>query len=190
MATAIPTMAFPTNTATGSQKKSLVVEPSPGVVLAWTFAGDEICACGGKLIEPPHILLGVLRVAMLGVKDLEELMPFDVLRRDQVASEASVVHRRFGLLSIDLSGVHDRLRSFVTVPEEPDGPVTFIHRSQASRDIFKRADSVARSRGTSGAEVRDLLFAVLEARDPMVIATFKAKGCDEPVRAVFGFEPT
>ena len=158
----------------------------PAVMLAWRIAAD----CCDESIAPSHVLLGILRLCLISESELEEHLPFDPVARAQIAREANAVRGRFDALGLDGRDVFELIYRARPQPR-PDrnsDEVIYIHRTPASREKFARAHRISVSRCVPTTELRDLLFATLEARDDVIEQALSAIGCAEPLQAFFGRE--
>lgn len=156
----------------------------PAVMMAWRIAAD----CCDESIAPSHVLLGILRLCLMSESELEEHLPFDPAARGQIAREAKAVRGRFDALGLDARELFEGIHQARPRSAGDGGEVIYIHRTPASREMFVRAYRISASRRVPKMELRDLLFATLEARDGIIEQALSAVGCTEPLRAFFGLE--
>ncbi len=131
---------------------------SVGANLAWQIAAAEAGAASHQYIEKEHILIGTCsleKILMLNSKE-SGLKPQD---RQAVQAEHDVIEDVFHSFEIDSTQIRRLLRKML-VEGNYKHSEKVIHRSEACKQIFKRAEEIA----ASGREISclDLLTAILE----------------------------
>ena len=140
---------------------------SPGVELAWQVAGDLALSHQDEFIEPKHLLFGICALEKViedGKTSLknpgEELhVRTDVNRLQQLVGKyrsSSAMLRR---------AVRQTLSSGDGLSKEAQQP-RVIGRSKIAKEVFDRAEQIARNAGFEELGVITLLQALLEISDP------------------------
>jgi len=125
--------------------------------VSWLAANSDACAAGATAIEPPHLLLGVLRVAdgMSG-KEVASLE----LGANDLASLAFSVSAARKALDLDehaLTSVRRRLQHQVRGANSHRTGDIVLHRSPATRTLFEAAAQGAVAAGDASLTVVHLV---------------------------------
>ena len=130
--------------------------------VAWVAANVDACRAGANEIEPPHLLLAILRlVDGLCAEEVAHLK----LDADDLAVLSFGVSAARGALGLDdatLTKVRRRLQRELRGEDPPPGDVKGLHRSPATRALFNEAAKRAIQLGDSALTVVHLIE-VLEA---------------------------
>ena len=178
---------------------------SPALLLAWDIAANEAANARQALIEPTHLFIGVCKLedfssttALLNLgysqADAESMRP-------EIEALVTVFYQ-FGLspttLRRDLrlrrnTGMLNMLSGWTTgmlrPPAERPAETTVIHRSQASRVVFARADELALINGSFSTGPSHLLAALLEDTQSPVAAWLRKHQVDQDALRQAALEP-
>jgi ATP-dependent Clp protease ATP-binding subunit ClpC len=142
-----------------------MAQHSHGVILVLTLAETEANAFGSVLIEPAHLLLGLCKLSDLSIHDalaaVRENAPHLL---PELEAEAADIRQVFAEAEFDAVRFRRRLRTILGGPAAtPEG--TPLHRSPASRQVFKRSEQLAAA-ANSALRPLHLLAALLEIDKP------------------------
>ena len=145
--------------------------------MAWRIAAAEAATARHPLIEREHLLIGLcsLHKTLGFVRFLKaETMPADAIREEADAVEDTLA--AIGISSVSLRrGVRSRLR-----PGHARHADQAIHRSEACKEIFRRAREASESAGAAETTAQLLLATVLEDPGPVISAVFAGAGISLP----------
>jgi ATP-dependent Clp protease ATP-binding subunit ClpA len=163
-----------------------VTSLSPALLLAWDIAANEAAHARQALIEPAHLFIGLCKL-----EDFTSVTALINLGYTQAEAETMqpdiealiTVFYQFGLSPTTLrrelrtrrgTGMLNMLSGWTTGMLRPSAQEktesSVIHRSQASRLVFGRADELALMHGSFSTGVAHLLAALLEdAQSPAVV---------------------
>ena len=132
------------------------IDVDPSVQIAWSIANLEACRSGNSRIEPVHFLLGLLKV--VDVNFVEDVMKNDVAPEvaESVIAVAEECRRRLGLSGGEIKRVRRTLRKALGGHVTSTQVIT-LHRSDASRSLFKRAGKRAVAIGADEISLPHLL---------------------------------
>lgn len=138
-----------------------MVRLHPSVELAWALSSAEGCATGSEAIEPPHLLLAVLKVldegfpAYLSESDLPERVREEIVRDGATARD---------LLTLTSSGITKARRALRTHLREGHQPVPSrqLHRSAQTRALMDESAGRAQAEGATLLSLWHLLVVLLE----------------------------
>src|SRR5258707_971252 len=132
------------------------IDVDPSVQLAWSIANLEACRTGSQLIEPVHFLVGLLKVVDVGfVNDASQNgVPPHVL--DAVIPVAEECRRRLAISDDEIKRARRSLRNAL-VGQTVSASLTTLHRSAASKALFKRAGKRAVIAGADDLSLTHLL---------------------------------
>ncbi|GAB4361785.1 MAG: ATP-dependent Clp protease ATP-binding subunit [Deltaproteobacteria bacterium] len=146
---------------------------SPAASLAWQVAASEAAAARHPAIEREHLLIGLcsLNKTIGFVRFVKtEGLPIDSIRAEGDRIEEILVAR--GITSTTFRrGVRSRLRPGRTRPTDQ-----FLHRSEACREIFRKAAELAEQEGEGETRAEHLLAAVLADPGPILTAAMAGAG--------------
>jgi ATP-dependent Clp protease ATP-binding subunit ClpC len=139
--------------------------------LAWQISAREAAAGRSEFIEPVHILIGVLSLEKFSAQD-EELAPPDCQSLQGEQEDIAELLRGFELDETDLRrGLREALGRGEFKHTE-----NVIHRSPASKQVFKRAGALAHSVFAKEVTCLHLFAAILEQPDSVIAAVLEAEG--------------
>ncbi len=145
--------------------------------LAWRIAAGEAATARHQFIEREHLLIGLcsLHKTLGFVRFLKaETIPIEGIRAEADAVEDALA--AMGISSVSLRrGVRSRLR-----PGHARHADLAIHRSEACREIFKRAGEASERAGAGEIAAPVLLATVLEDPGPVISAVLSAAGVSLP----------
>ncbi len=170
-----------------------VTNLSPALLLAWDLAATEAATANRSLIDPEHLMLGLLRLAdfethetltELGyqtdearaiVPEVRRLMGiFAALKLDPVLLRRDLRERKTGKLP--LMGWNTGPLPRRTIDREPP---KVLHRSTESRLVFTYADELTRRADVNGlTTLVHLLWALLKSPHSHVGAWLRAQHVD------------
>jgi len=140
---------------------------SAGVELAWQVAGDLALSYQDEFIESKHLLYGICALEKViedGKTSLKN--PGDELRvRADVKRLQQLVGEHRTSLAMLRRAVRQTLPSGGGLSKEAQQP-RVIGRSKNAKDVFDRAEQIARNAGLEELGVITLLQALLEMSDP------------------------
>jgi hypothetical protein len=110
----------------------------PSVLLAWNIANNEACLSGNKRIEPVHFWYAILKI--LDDAFIQEAEQFDFTEEEiQKITETLGQGRSLaGLSESDITTKRRQLRKELRDSGKV-GNIRLLHRSEASRFLFRRA---------------------------------------------------
>ena len=139
--------------------------------LAWQLSANEASSAQSEFIEPQHILIGICSLEKFSAQD-EELNPPDhqslQLEQDNIAE----LLRDFELDATDL---RRSLREALGMGEFKHTEKV-IHRSPASKQVFKRATALAHSVSAKEVTCLHLFAAILEQPDSVIASVLEVEG--------------
>ena len=160
---------------------------SQSVMLVWRIAAAEAYVGNAAEIEPAHLLLGLCKLCDLDFEELFAAQPgVELALRQEIEADAMELRRLFQQASLDQTRFRRRLRARVAGP----GPSPFagdvMHRSQESRQLFRRAEETAamEATGESVLRPRHLLRALLKILDSPWAGLLADMGAGESLRRV------
>ncbi|MEW6277058.1 MAG: ATP-dependent Clp protease ATP-binding subunit [Candidatus Eremiobacterota bacterium] len=134
--------------------------------VVWGVAAFEAAMLRHPDIEPNHLWLGLLSLE----KALEDDgNPLSGDERRLVRQAADQVRSELDLLGLQVDPLRQRLRALLQAG--PEGQVFSGHRSAAAREMFERAEYLARNREVT---VRHLISALLNDPTPEFSQVFEA----------------
>jgi ATP-dependent Clp protease ATP-binding subunit ClpC len=150
---------------------------SVGADLAWRLAVGEAASAKHQYIEPVHLFISVCKVG-----NTTDIMPWaeehlPVRQARAVLSEAEVLAALFARFKVDHVALYRTVRQRM-------GTGTFqrtenvVHRSDQSRQIFARAEALARETHATEVTTRHLLAALLEDSTRLGSTLLHAQGVD------------
>jgi hypothetical protein len=155
---------------------------TPALALAWDLAAREAVRTRHEVIQPVHLLLGLLKLESLS--NSPNLLNGMVPERQVslASSEINALMATFGRHGIRPVTHRRELRSAVTLKSslpynrKPEG----MHRSMESRKIFERASAITEQQSLPFMTCFHLLVALLEPREGLswVFLIGKDVNCD------------
>ncbi len=146
---------------------------SPAASLAWQIAASEAAAARHPTIEREHLLIGLcsLNKTIGFVRFVRtEGLPIDAIRSEGDRVEEILLDK--GITSTTFRrGVRSRLR-----PGRTRSADQFLHRSEACREIFRKASALAEKAGDEETRAEHLLTAVLSDPGPILTAAMTGAG--------------
>jgi ATP-dependent Clp protease ATP-binding subunit ClpC len=148
---------------------------SPGAGLAWQIAASETATARHPFIEREHLVIGVLSLhKALGFLRFSKLESFPVEPIQEEADGIEQILASAGITSVSFRrGVRSRLR-----PGLSQASGQPIHRSEACKSIFRRANELADRAGIPETRAQHLLAAVLENPGAIVAAVLSGAGIE------------
>jgi class 3 adenylate cyclase len=140
---------------------------SPGVELAWQVAGDLAISHQDEFIEPKHLLFGICALEKV-IEDGKTLLknPGEELRVKADVNRLQQLVRENGTsLTMLRRAIRQTLSSGDGLSKEAQQP-RVIGRSKVAKEVFDRAEQIARNAGLEELDVITLLQALLEISDP------------------------
>jgi ATP-dependent Clp protease ATP-binding subunit ClpC len=145
---------------------------SDGLLLSWRIAAREASVGHSPEIEPAHLLIGLCKLCDLGAAQVRALVrPGEARDLEAVTADGAGLRDAFERIGVDPTALRRRVRALAArsaeSPRPLDGNNGVMHRSQASRRMFARAEALVRGApgGERGVGVGELLRALLEDRD-------------------------
>ncbi|HEY7585262.1 MAG TPA: ATP-dependent Clp protease ATP-binding subunit [Candidatus Deferrimicrobiaceae bacterium] len=143
--------------------------------LAWQIAASEAATARHPLIEREHLLIGILSLhKALGFLRFSKV---EALPVEAVRAEADGIEQILGSMGISSvsfrRGVRSRLRPGFAHPAEQ-----VVHRSDACKAIFRRANEFADRAKAVETCAQHLLGAVLEDPGPVITAVIVGAGLE------------
>lgn len=143
------------------------MEPDNSVMMVWPIAAMEAQALGCSEIELSHLLCAILKFAELDVDDLERLGEAagnvdDLRRRHRDLRER--LDEPWGIVVPDVSRPLRRALRRRGGGEPDPHPGGMIHRSAATRAVFRAAQAIAERNSRQQFDLVDLADVIL--RDP------------------------
>jgi ATP-dependent Clp protease ATP-binding subunit ClpC len=148
---------------------------SPAAGLAWQIAASEAATARHPFIEREHLLIGICSLhKALGFLRFSRVESLPV---EPIRAEADRVEQTLGSLGISSltlrRGVRSRLRPGLAEP-----PKQAVHRSDACKAIFRRANELAGRTGLEETHAQHLLAAILEDPGPVITAVLVGAGIE------------
>jgi len=144
------------------------------LLLAWDIAANEAAQSRRKLIEPEHLFIGLCKLEDFSTTTALTELGYDQndssLMKTEIVNFVDMLYR-FNLNPANLrkearqrrnTGVLSLLNGFTTgMLRLPESESNVIHRSPASREVFGRAEELARMDGSQLITTFHLLAALL-----------------------------
>jgi ATP-dependent Clp protease ATP-binding subunit ClpC len=143
-----------------------------GSELAWRVAGIEAREIRAATIGPDLLLVGLLSLAKL----LDPATPIDDQERTQIRDEHDAVNSVLAAAACDPATLRRAIRRRIPLGEVAHA--TIRHRDPDCRKVFERAAALAASQGGVRTGPLHLLFALLEAPSPVLLAALADVGGD------------
>ncbi len=147
-------------------------------------AHEAIIAEFGK-IEPPHLLLALLKFAEFDKKQFDQILQ-DRTLLGHLLSERDDVRRKLGACAVDVPGqsrvIRYGLRKKLGRGDHPHDGGAMIHRSEASRRVCKKAEKTARLAGSPFWCADHLLGALMASPEASIREAFQAAGITADAR--------
>ncbi|MBI5419855.1 MAG: ATP-dependent Clp protease ATP-binding subunit [Deltaproteobacteria bacterium] len=141
--------------------------------LAWQIAAAEAATAHHPFIEREHLLIGICSlnksIGFLRYTKVESF-PVDDIRAEARGLEATLATIGISVISLR-RGVRSRLR-----PGHIQHAEHAVHRSEACRGIFRRANELAERSGSVETGAHHLLEAMLEDPGPVISAVLIGAG--------------
>jgi len=137
--------------------------------LAWQFSAREAAAARFEFIEPEHILIGILNLEKISAQD-EEL---DSPDRQSLQVEQDDIAELLRDFELDATDLRRSLREALGTGEFKHTEKV-IHRSPASKQVFKRAGALAKP--AKEVTCLHLFAAILEQPDSVIASVLEAEG--------------
>lgn len=147
------------------------------LLLAWDIAANEAAHARSKLIEPEHLFIGLCKLEDFASTAALIDLGYEASEAEEMRPEIGglvALYYQFGLSPSALrrevrqrktTGVLSLLNGWTTGilrSPQPETGANVIHRSQASRVVFTRADEFATVSGAITTNVFHLLAALLD----------------------------
>jgi ATP-dependent Clp protease ATP-binding subunit ClpC len=139
--------------------------------LAWQLSARESAAARSEFIEPPHILIGIFSLEKFSAQD-QELDPPD---RQSLQIEQNDITEFLRDFELDVTDLRRALREALGVGEFKHTEKV-IHRSPASKQVFKRAGALAHSVSAKEVTCLHLFAAILEQPNSVIASVLEAEG--------------
>src|SRR3990170_7231676 len=143
-------------------------------ILAWAIASAESCLAGSSRIEPVHFLIAVLKVIDDAYHAEARDMGFDRASLESVAQVADEARSMLDMPDEDITRLRRSLRRELLGGAEPTPP-RLIHRSEQSRQLFRRAAVRAADLGSDALPIAHLLAELLEALPDEAVPFFEGR---------------
>lgn len=141
----------------------------PAVLLAWSIANQEASLAGSPTIEPAHFLLAILKMLDDAFMDFALQMGLDHETIQEVNLGIQECRSHISLTGEEITKTRRSLRKAIT--QDQGGYAThMLHRSEASRQIFRQALEAVVMEGGDRLRLIHLLLPLLQ--NPPKEATF------------------
>src|SRR5262245_14950240 len=143
---------------------------TPAVDLVWQIAASEVGHARQEVIEPQHLLIGMCKLTDFRRPDHLSRLGMDAAAVASTQIEIEALLQLFAGAGLNPTGTRRELRRSLGIGSHPTniGERRAVHRSPLSRQIFARADALARENGAVATRLTDLLAALLELAQPTV----------------------
>jgi ATP-dependent Clp protease ATP-binding subunit ClpA len=141
------------------------MNPGLSIQLIWPIAAQEAIVADFEFIEPPHLFNAILKFSELR-KDQIESIAKEKEAVKVFLSERDLLCSKLEETSIKVPGnstpIRRKLREKMGKGTKPYNGQRIIHRSEASREICKKAEEIALAEGRSNWHSIHLLQALIE----------------------------
>lgn len=146
-----------------------------GIQIVWFLSSNEAIASQHEFIEPEHLFSGILKfsdmehsliVLMLKGQGAEQLIEERRQLRDMLESRGIIV-------PVMSASLRHRLRAALGRGAFSAAARMVIHRSQKTKEIYKRAEMIAREEKAGEAGVIHLLQALCEKPTPVIADIYR-----------------
>lgn len=121
---------------------------SPSLIFAWEIAAVEAKASNATEIEPSHLLIGLCKLCDSDLERFFTTPPIEKQgQRPEFEADILELKQKFQRANIDPTTFRRRLRSVVANPGPAADTAREMSRSQESRQVFRRAEDIARKQG-------------------------------------------
>jgi ATP-dependent Clp protease ATP-binding subunit ClpC len=141
------------------------MENSPTVDLVWQLACVETAAAKLQFIEPEHFLAALTKLRQLCAGKAEEALRAQGLDVAVLGAEMELVAGVLGETGIDPDAFRHKLRERLGKGTYEHAKGKTIHRSDRSRKLFERAETIACAMKAEKLKVGHLFLAILEKKD-------------------------
>lgn len=165
-----------------------MINYSPAVILIWQIAAAEAKKSNATEIQPAHLLIGLCKFCDFNwevfFKDLKNQDP---KQRPDFENDRQSLQQRFEQSRLDPKLFRRRLRKRVAQPAPEQEIGETMSRSQASREVFQRAEEIAQTEARESRSYH-LLQALLELPQPLWEEILVEMGINNPLVLMFGDE--
>jgi len=122
----------------------MILNHSSSVTFIWQIAAGEAVAAGSELIEPEHLLLGILKVGDILDEKFRDTIELKISQNDlqNLYDDLSPIEELLTDFQLNRIFLRRRLRGLIDHRQYKEREKV-IHRSQISRQIFRQAEQLA-----------------------------------------------
>src|SRR3954468_376370 len=132
--------------------------------IAWRLGANEALALGTTILEPAHLLVGILGIEKVFSPDLAERMKLTEFGLSTVRVEWEETLRAVTATNSSPAMLRRDIRA--SLPKKSDGLLggekPKVNRSAACKDVFVKAGALAERAGSHVVGIRYLVFALLD----------------------------
>jgi ATP-dependent Clp protease ATP-binding subunit ClpC len=152
------------------------VNYSPVIDLLWQMACVETMAAKGQFIEPEHFLAAMTKLKQLCTDEALETAKAQGIDARALRSEMELTAAALADAGIDPDEFRHIIRSRLGIGTYECNKFETVHRSERSRKIFDRAETLARMMLSKQLTVGHVLLAILEEKDSIGCRLLGQKG--------------
>jgi len=154
------------------------MELSPVVNLAWQLACVETTAAKTQFIEPEHFLAALTKLKQLCSEEAEETLRKQGLDVSVLRPEMELVASVLEDSGIEPNPLRYELRARLGTGAYQFSKGETVHRSDRSRNMFQRAEVIAREMTDGSLKAGHIFLAILEEKDSVGCKLLREKGAD------------
>ena len=151
---------------------------SPVVDLAWQMACVEAVAAKAQFIEPEHFLETMTKLKLLCSDEATQMVLADGVDISALRPEMELIAGVLEDAKVAPDGFRHELRQRLGVGTYEHAKGQIIHRSDRSRNIFQRAETIAREMLAVQVATGHLFLALLEEKDCVGCKLLQEKGAN------------
>jgi class 3 adenylate cyclase len=140
-----------------------VMRLSAAVNFAWQIAADEATRLQHEQIDPPDLLLGVCSVGKLFAPGVRDSLGAGAVELSEASVEWNRLAPMLRSVEVPLSDLRRKIRSQLVRHADPAPRPEKISRSEATIQVFKLAEDIARAKGSPAVDLIDILGALLHS---------------------------
>jgi ATP-dependent Clp protease ATP-binding subunit ClpA len=126
------------------------------VQLAWAIANAEANLAGDRLIQPVHMLLGLLKVIDAAFQGQLENVELSEAERSHMLNQVAQVRHYLEMTNGEITKMRRSIRRHIRDGGQSNSELHMLHRSDPTRAIFQLAAKTAQSRTQSSFSILDM----------------------------------
>jgi ATP-dependent Clp protease ATP-binding subunit ClpC len=156
----------------------MFMNTSPAVTLTWQIACVEALGTKSRFIEPDHLLSGLTKLKQFSTDKGSEMLRAEGVDVSAIRWELEVVAEALAEIGIEPDAFRRELRARLGKGMHEHAKGATIHRSDAARRLFERAESLSRDMKGDTLRTGHFFMAILETKDSVGCRLLVETGAD------------